>query len=250
MLVTPPLWALGITACAVTVVCALCFKWLPLITAQAVLAMVVWNVSSISIGGALTYFYLAGPECVAGGPHFDYTYLTSLTSTVAAFASAVGLFLFYSFFSRHRYGTMFVSLSIAGSLATVFDLIIVTRFNRNTLGVSDKATYLFGDAMIRPMINMLSFMPSVLLMARLCPSGLESVMYAILAGVSNLSSTASTVLGIVVIKYAGVRTAVPCDFSPLPYLLVGCGAALPAIFLPVVYLLLPKQRMDEDLLPT
>ena len=45
-----------------------------------------------------------------------------------------------------------------------------------------------------------------------------------------------------------IRTEKPCNFSNLTYLLVICHMGMPLLGVPLTWLLLPKQRLSEDLL--
>lgn len=76
--------------------------------------------------------------------------------------------------------------------------------------------YLLGDAIVYEVCYYLSYMPTNMLFARLCPKGCESTMYAILASFCNLGSSMSNVLGSILIETVlPVSSNTPCDFSNL-----------------------------------
>ena len=52
----------------------------------------------LSIQGALNFYYTAPPACVAGGPHFSYTYFSAYTAVASTVASWIGIFAFHKWF--------------------------------------------------------------------------------------------------------------------------------------------------------
>lgn len=195
----------------------------------------------ISIKGTLDFWYTASPECVPDGPHFDYTYYSTYTAWVSSLASMAGLWLFQRFMKNWPIRFVFWLSVVLRLFASLFDLIIVKRWNR-LIGINDKVMYMLGDAIIYDITYMLNFMPGVLLTAKLCPRNMESTVYAILAGFANFGRSTARSLGAVVQNVIGVRTNAPyCNFDKLPMLITVGHAALPALCLPLVFILLPNQ---------
>jgi folate/biopterin transporter len=239
---------LGILVVLVAGLVPLSFECLPRLAARGNIFMFCSSMLYVQIPGALDYFFTADEACVPGGPHFDYTYYTTVTGVIGAVASGLGVALFERFLSRRRYTSVFYFTTAAKIVASVFDLMLVTRWNRRVLGLSDKAVYLWGDAVVFTAASMLDFMPMVVLTSRLCPHGVEALMYAILAGFSNFGQNFSRTLGELFIRTAGIRTTPPCDFSALPTVIVIAHGVLPLLTLPCAYFLLPRRAMDERLL--
>jgi folate/biopterin transporter len=231
----------------VSVVClsALSFECLPIWAARGNLFMFLKEAVYVQVPGALDYFYTADDQCVHGGPNFDYWYYQTVAGIVGCFASAAGTLLFEHSLSRRRYVWVFVVTTVAKIVASLFDIIIVTRYNVTHLGVSDKAMYLWGDTVVYNAVMMIDFMPMVVLMSRLCPPGIEAVMYALLAGYSNFGQNVARTLGEVLINAFGIRSELPCDFSRLPDLLLVAHFALPMLTFPLAFYLLPPRGLDE-----
>lgn len=76
--------------------------------------------------------------------------------------------------------------SVISSLGSFFDYAIVKRWNVDYLSIPDKAFYMFGDAVLESIVGMMAYMPSVVLIAKMCPKNLETTMFAILASFANL----------------------------------------------------------------
>merc|ERR1712117_840183 len=87
-----------------------------------------------------------------------------------------------------------------------------TRFNQTLLGwtglgnieltisgnlirADDLCTFLFGSAFLEQLIDNLDQMPATLLLSKLCPKGIETTMFAILAGFSNIGLSLSGQIG-------------------------------------------------------
>merc|ERR1711948_47195 len=100
------------------------------------------------------------------------------------------------------------------------DIMNTTRFNQTLLGwtglgdieltisgnlirADDLCTFLFGSAFLEQLIDNLDQMPSTLLLSKLCPKGIETTMFAILAGFSNIGLSLSGQMGGLAIGYFG-----------------------------------------------
>lgn len=94
---------------------------------------------------------------------------------------------------------------------------------------------------------MLSWLPGSVLIAKVCPPGLESSVFAFLAGISNLALSGSELTGALLMDIFGIRSSVPdCNFSALPWLVLVCHSALPILIgVPISFLLPNKTQEDE-----
>jgi len=60
-------------------------------------------------------------------------------------------------------------------------------------------------------------MPALVLTSKLVPKGLESTVYALLAGFQNFGGVVSSQIGIFATQAVGIKTTAPCDFTNLRY---------------------------------
>ena len=72
----------------------------------------------------------------------------------------------------------------------LFDIVIVWQLNIR-IGIPDKLMLLLGGAAVYHLLLTLSCMTTSLTVPRSCPRKLESTVYAIVSGVTNLGSTCS-----------------------------------------------------------
>lgn len=205
--------------------------------------------SYISISGGIDNFFLADEECVPGGPHFSQTFYYTLGSVIGNIAGLVGVYCFAIIFSKRSYRLTCIVTTVVLVVASIFDLIIVKRWNRPNM--PDHAMYILGDAIVYQVCYMLNFMPLNILISRLCPKGCESTMFAILASFSNLGSSTSSTIGTILMETVwpiDIKST-PCNFDNLPWLIITGHLICPLISIPLVFLLLPGDRICDDLDP-
>lgn len=246
----------------VVLLSSLSFYCLPPIIAKANLYMFLKEALYVQIPGPLDFFFTAGPACIAGGPAFSYTYYQTFTAIVGYITGGVGVWLFHRVFSTRSFRTVFLCTTAVKILSSVFDIVMVERWNVRA-GIPDKLFYFLGDAIISSACGMLDFMPAVVLTSKLCTKGLESTLYAIMAGYSNFGQTVARSVGyylateVFVVKLdpeaaatatseAGRRAA--CDHSQLSTLIFVAHLALPLLSIPLVFILVPNKRLTEALI--
>jgi folate/biopterin transporter len=222
------------------------FAVLPLVIAKANLFMFLRELCYLQINGVLDYYYTSDDTCVPGGPAFSYEYYQTLANIIGNVAGFAGTILFQKFFLKGTFRRIFWFTTFLKIFASMFDIIIVKRWNID-IGIPDKAFYIFGDAIVYQLTTMLDFMPSVVLMSRLCPPGMEATIFALLAGVSNFGQTSSRTIGYMVSDWLNIRSTIPCDYSNLPWLIAIGHCFTPLLILPLTILLLPPNRMSEPI---
>lgn len=83
------------------------------------------------------FWFTAGPECVPGGPAFDYTYYNTYTWVVGAFTGWVGIVVFQATMSGWTFRSLFWVTTVIQCVAAAFDLLLISRWNVS-VGISDK----------------------------------------------------------------------------------------------------------------
>jgi hypothetical protein len=247
------------TQLAVTLLCAIVlslsmFWCMPVKLAKATLFLFLTNTVSVSFGSAMQYWYTVDDRCNPGGPHFDYLFFTVYTAIIAQLFSAVGILLFNSYFSKIRMRKALWISAVISSAASIGDFAMVMRWNLRW-GIPDKWFYLVGDTILEPMVLMMAFMPSTVLISKMCPKNMEATTFAILASFSNLGGALSSSFGVFAMQAAGIQTDLEvgqCNFDNLPHLIVICGMILPLTAIPLTFVLIPDidmhdtVDMDED----
>lgn len=204
----------------------------------------------LSIPGALDNFFMADEACLPGGPAFSQTFYQTVGAVIGNVAGLGGVYLFAVIFSKRSYRLTCICTTIITVAAAVFDLIMVKRWNRPHM--PDKALYILADGVVGQVIYMLNYMPTNILISRLCPKGCESTMFAILASFMNLGSSTSSTIGAILMEtiWPVDVLSTPCDFSNVPALIISGHLISPLVCIPMAFLLLPGARMCDELDPS
>jgi folate/biopterin transporter len=241
---------LAITLISCVLLSMLIFFFLPRQLAKATFFLFITSVLSVSFGGAMTYWFTVDEKCNPGGPHFDYVYFTVYTSIVGQCSGIIGIWLFNIFFSKGSLRKAFWISSMISSLGSFFDYAIVKRWNVDYLSIPDKAFYMFGDAVLESIVGMMAYMPSVVLIAKMCPKNLETTMFAILASFANLGGSLSGSFGTFAMDYAGIKTDLTsgsCNWDNLPNLILVCGICMPLLAIPLTFIFVPNILMTDTI---
>jgi len=99
-------------------------------------------------------------------------------------------------------------------------------------------------------VVMMNFMPEIVLISKLCPPGMESTVYALLAGFSNFGTAVGSSIGAFATDQFDILTPKdgPCNFDNLTWLIIVGHVILPLLTVPLTFLLIPNARMTDDLL--
>ena len=105
---------------------------------------------------------------------------------------------------------------------------LVTHVNRQ-LGIPDGA-FVFGDDVVLAVLGQIAFLPTLVLAARICPPGVEAVLFAALMSVNNGAGALGTEIGAALTKVLGVTEG---NFDQLGTLTIICNLSslLPLAFI-------------------
>ena len=158
---------------------------------------------------------------------FDPEFL-GMARLVSSVASLAGVLIFNNRLKTVQLKRVFKWCSILGCGIGLTQLLLVTRVN-SALGLSDRAFALTDSAVIS-VLGQVSFMPTLVLAAKICPEGVEATLFAGLMSTFNLGGVASGVLGSGLTQLLGVTMdnfdnlwllVLLCNtlnLAPLPYL--------------------------------
>ncbi|XP_048549729.1 folate-biopterin transporter 1, chloroplastic-like isoform X1 [Triticum urartu] len=158
---------------------------------------------------------------------------------VTSVASLLGVGIYNSFLKAVPLRKIFLVTTILGSALGMTQVLLVTGLNRK-LGISDE-WFSIGDSLILTVLGQASFMPVLVLAARLCPLGVEATLFATLMSISNAGSVAGGLVGAGLTQFLGVTKD---NFENLALLIVICNLSS---LLPLPLLgLLPDGSPDAD----
>jgi folate/biopterin transporter len=139
---------------------------------------------------------------------------------VTAFAALVGVWVYNTFLKTVSIKNVLFWSSIISFPLGLSTLLLITHANRD-LGIPDGA-FVFGDDVALAILGQIAFLPTLVLAARLCPPGVEAVLFATLMSIFNGASTLGTEIGAALTKVMGVTES---DFSNLGLLTIICNVS-------------------------
>ncbi|KAL5782640.1 hypothetical protein ACOSP7_007669 [Xanthoceras sorbifolium] len=160
---------------------------------------------------------------------------------VTSVASLIGVGLYNGFLKNVPLRKIFLVTTIFGTALGMTQLFLVTGLNRK-FGISDE-WFAIGDSLILTVLGQASFMPVLVLAARLCPEGMEATLFATLMSISNGGSVLGGLIGAGLTQLFGVTKD---RFDNLAVLIILCNLSslLP---LPLLFLLPQDTSSDVNL---
>jgi len=253
---------------------------------------------TFGLGYPLQQFYTTDPATCENPninlPGFTFVIYSTIGGIATSMAAFLGLYLFENYLVYWNAQKAFWVTTAFQVVAGLFDIMNTTRFNQTLLGWTgladvgitireslfdpsqgyrtvrgdDMATFLFGTAFLEPLIDQLDGLPSTLLLSKLCPKGIETTMFAILAGFSNIGLSLSGQMGGLAIGYFGFNfrkgdasqgIASTCDMGGsnpedptswhgLAQTLIVGNVVLPFLTIPLTWCFIPNQPLNSDFL--
>ena len=156
-------WTIGLS------MVAMCYACVPRPLAHANFYMFLCQALYLQINGVLDSWFQGTEACVPGGPNFSDTYYFTWSGIVGSLAALAGCILFQRIFKNATFRQAFWVTTVLKVVACGVDLIMVNRWHQPY--VPDKVIYILGDSIIGEIAGQLDFMPSVVLVSKLCPPG-------------------------------------------------------------------------------
>eukprot|EP00392_Amoebophrya_sp_AT5.2_P002009 g2014.t1 len=207
------------------------------------------NVLAVSIQGAAFYFFTDTPEQYPAGPHFEPHFFVSVIGIVASVFSLLGMAAYNMFASDWNYQSIIMVSNIVAIFLSLLNVVVFLRWNVSW-GIPD-ALFMVCSTGITSAVFQFGWMPGTVMLAQLVPKGLESTMYALLAGSFNMSAMMSTYSGALMLEMLGCEpNGSKNEGHQFEHLWVGAalGSVLPCVTLFVLPWLIPNCKQTEKLL--
>ncbi|KAE9611260.1 hypothetical protein Lal_00011558 [Lupinus albus] len=158
---------------------------------------------------------------------------------VTSIASLIGVGLYNGFLKNVPLRKIFLATTILGSALGMTQVFLVTGLNRK-FGINNE-WFAIGDSLILTVLSQASFMPVLVLAAKLCPEGMEATLFATLMSVSNGGSFLGGLIGAGLTQLFGITRD---KFDNLAVLIILCNLSS---LLPLPLLgLLPADNPDVN----
>ena len=135
-----------------------------------------------------------------------------------AVAALAGVFLYNAYLKKTPLKKMFFGSAVAGASLGLTQLVLVTGLNREW-GIDDRL-FSLGDSVLLTVLGEVSFLPVLVLAARVCPAGVEATLFAALMSVFNAGGVVSGALGAALTSALGVTSE---NFDNLFWLVIVCN---------------------------
>ena len=188
---------------------------------------------SMSISSAEFFFMTDTAEQYPEGPHFSKSFYVIALGLTASVCSIIGSMSYVMFMQHWRYRTVFYFSNIVSILLGLLNVVFYKRLNR-LVGIPDEV-FVLGSEVLQVIVGTWNSAPITVAMASLCPKNIEAVMYALLAGSSNLGGSLSQYIGASLLAILGINPrGAPNESSQFENLWL---ASLITTLLPIVTLI-------------
>ncbi|MEH2247354.1 folate/biopterin family MFS transporter [Nostoc sp.] len=168
------------------------------------------------------FFYFTTNEL-----HFEPEFLGRV-HLVTSFASLAGVLIFQRFLKSIPFRVIFAWSTVISSILGMTMLLLVTHTNR-LLGIDDH-WFSLGDSLVLTVMGKIAYMPVMVLAARLCPSGVEATLFALLMSVFNSAGGVSHAFGALITYWLGI-TATNFESLWILVLITNLSTLLPLPFI-------------------
>ncbi len=196
--------------------------------------------STPSSGGAFNYFVI---DEFGFSPEFF-----GRLAVISRVMAIVGVLFFRKFLLSIPLKTLLFWVIVASVVLSLPSFVLIYGWYE-ALGVSPQF-FAVADELITAPLTEIGFLPLLVLVARICPKGVEATMFAVLASLMNIGLAISDLGGAFLVNYFDVHQAtelLPANYANLDIVL---WIAILSSFLPMPFLrFLPETRTLEERIP-
>jgi len=265
----------------IIVILAMTFWSLPKRVAAINVYIIFCRVAALDFRYVLQQWYTAPASQCDGTPHFPNTVYQMVGLVMGNVMTLFGVWLFENYVYFWNAQKAFWVTTMFTVVAASFDVLMLTRKNQALWSflpfMSGKVTwlcseggceedgyrlddlfgFLIGTQALKLLATTLDDMPSTILLSKLCPAGVETTVFAMLAALMNLGFQFSGLMASRFLQYYDVsldkkKNLCSLGESPLPGingltwgLIVG-GMIMPLTTIPATFFLIPNQSLDSQ----
>ena len=219
-----------------------CYLSFDRVIANTVLYLTVSNLSRPSMKTALDFFFTS--VCCENCPKFTFKFYILYSGLISAFISIFALWLYQICLSNWKIRSVLIFTICLSSFGALFDFLIVSRINIY-FKIPDYLFFTFGDAIIETVVGVLAWIPTSILISKVCPKGIETIIFAFLASISNFSKIVSDISGALIFNSFGVTK---CNFDNLHWLILLFHCITPLLISIPCSFVIPNVRQDEKMI--
>lgn len=201
--------------------------------------------SHLDFDGSTYYFMTDTAEQFPEGPHFEELFYVSVRGSAICICSLLGVWTYRRYLQHYSYRFVIVMTTVVISCIHFANLLFVTRTNLK-FGIHDQVFVLCGEA--THIIQQWHGMLQIIILARLCPSGMQSTILALAGGSHAIGAAVSRSASACLLELFDVRPdGSPSESEQFKYLwcCVLIGALAPLFFVAAFIRLVPVET-DMD----
>eukprot|EP00928_Gymnodinium_smaydae_P079097 TRINITY_DN63111_c0_g1_i1.p1 TRINITY_DN63111_c0_g1~~TRINITY_DN63111_c0_g1_i1.p1 ORF type:complete len:553 (+),score=90.95 TRINITY_DN63111_c0_g1_i1:184-1842(+) len=191
---------------ALCIVAVLLYSYLALIdvaVGRVLIYSLIHQAATIQTSGASYYFYTDTWAQYPEGPHFSPFFYVSVMQTLSLLFGVFGTLYYARCMKAMPYRHVLTLTVLCGAACRVGDALLFSRLNV-WLGLPDTFLVL-GDQVIEPVLGAWRAMLMSVLMASLCPKGMEATVHGLHAGAVYIGSAAARIFGAALLHFYGCR---------------------------------------------
>jgi len=210
--------------------------------------------------------------CFPTAPGFDVSYYQTAGNVIGFFMSMLALTIFENFMTKWAVRKAFWMTTVWYLGAGVLQMIMYERWNHQLFGSNpgdpdtpwaDLLFYVVGGMALENLLYMLDFLPSCVLIGKLCPKNMEATIFAVQAAMQNFGTNVAAyistyvlaeVLGFKASAAGGDACSNPrityggITLHALSWALLTVGMIASSFTVLLTWVLLPPGNLDDDLL--
>jgi len=239
-----------------TLMCVSYMWLLPASIWKPCLYLFISNVLSLDYSSVTYSFYLDDAQgmqrqkCPDFCPHFQAWFFVTVIQIIDAGFALLGSWLFKRTMSGWTYRRVMGVSQVLVMVASASDAIQFSRVNK-LLGIPDEV-FLMGKSATISTCFMMNFMPMMILISQVCPEGVETLTFALMAGITNFGSAVSGLVSAHLMQYMGLENTDAMESWNFDnaWILALMGSFLPAISLCLLPFAIPDKRMTDPIRET
>merc|ERR1719326_1517101 len=220
----------------------------------------VWWINLYGTVGQFAAFYQGSEACMPGdeAPHFSNVQYISNASLVNSLLSLISMWAAGVCFRNMRLRTLLWFTSFLVAISAIVDICVVMRWNLGS--IPDNVLFFMGTPSTQFAAYSINFLVSTTLTAKLCPEGVETTVYGLLAATSNFGGPISAVIANGLSKAFNLETdcfaddAADCNCnlgggnSNFAWFIAINHIFFPLLLIPLTFFLVPAARMSDQVL--
>ena len=161
------------------------------------------STSTISWEGGAFCLFTDDSSSYPMGPHFSVWFYTTGLGMAASIFGIVGLWVYSACVTHWSYRSLLYTSNMLWCLVACASVAVFTCRNMEW-GIPD-TTFTLGGAVLQNVFARWAHILAGLLLCQVCPPGLESTMFALVAGCHNLGRSVASIFGTSLLTYLGVE---------------------------------------------